>query len=167
MYHSTHTAATRWSNDDFKFAIGQKAVRAYSTRITIIESLEFEPEDELCDDSWMEYINEDCMTDGSDPSRPRPFSPYERIKEPVYRWRTYRQKLTAIQYARKLIGANTSQSAESFNLARLLVKPLCFSKPSPTGFDCMPRHYDKLELLYRIPEHGLFLVKESQIIPRV
>jgi hypothetical protein len=47
----------------------------------------------------------------------------------------------AAQYARKLIGANTSQSVESFKLARLLVEPLCFSKPSSTGFDYLPRHY--------------------------
>jgi hypothetical protein len=40
----------------------------------------------------------------------------------------------AAQYARKLIGANTSQSVESFKLARLLVEPLCFSKPSSTGY---------------------------------
>ena len=50
--------------------------------MTTVESLEFEPGAELCDDSWMEYINEDCMTDASDPSCPRPFSPYERIKGP-------------------------------------------------------------------------------------
>ncbi len=37
--------------DDLKIAIGQKAARAYSTRITTVESLEFEPRAELCDDS--------------------------------------------------------------------------------------------------------------------
>ena len=30
----------------------------------------------------MEYINEDCMTDASDPSYPTPFFPYENIGEP-------------------------------------------------------------------------------------
>lgn len=32
--------------------------------------------------SWREYINEDCMTDASDPSCSMPFSPYEKIEEP-------------------------------------------------------------------------------------
>lgn len=36
----------------------------------------------------------------------------------------------AVQYARKLIGVNTIQSSESFKLARLLIEPFCFSKPS-------------------------------------
>lgn len=71
--------------DDLKNAIGQKVARGYSTHITTVESLEFEPGAELCDDSWMEYINEDCMTDASDPSCPTLFSPYERIKEPANR----------------------------------------------------------------------------------
>lgn len=30
----------------------------------------------------MEYINEDCMTDASDPSYPTPFFPYENTGEP-------------------------------------------------------------------------------------
>ena len=38
---------------------------------------------------------------------------------------------TAVQYARKLIGVNTSQSAKSFKLAILLIEPFCFFKPSP------------------------------------
>ena len=37
--------------------------------ITTAESLEFELGAELADDSWMEYNNEDCMTDASDPRR--------------------------------------------------------------------------------------------------
>jgi len=68
--------------DELKSAIGQEAAKAYLTRITTAESLEFEPGAELCDDSWMEYINEDCMTDASDPSYPTPFSPHEKIEEP-------------------------------------------------------------------------------------
>lgn len=38
-------------------------------------------------------------------------------------------------YAEKLVGASTSQIAKSFKLARHLVEPPCFSKPSSTGFD--------------------------------
>jgi len=68
--------------DDLKSAIGQEAAKAYLTSITIVESLVLQPEVELCDNSWMEYINEDCMTDASDPSYPTPFSPHEKIKEP-------------------------------------------------------------------------------------
>ena len=39
-------------------------------------------EGELCDYSWREYINGDCMTDANDPSYPTPFSSYKKIKEP-------------------------------------------------------------------------------------
>ena len=68
---------------DLKNAIGQEAAKAYLTRITTVESLEFELGAELCgDDSWMEYVNEDCMTDASDSSYPTPFFPYEKY------WRT-------------------------------------------------------------------------------
>ena len=66
-----------------KRQLGQEAAKAYLTRITTVESLEFEPGAELCgDDSWMEHINEDCMTDASDSSYPMPFLPYENIGEP-------------------------------------------------------------------------------------
>ncbi len=68
--------------DELKSVIRQEAAKAYLTRITTAESLEFEPGAELCDDSWMEYINEDYMTDTSDPSYPTPFSPHEKIEEP-------------------------------------------------------------------------------------
>jgi len=68
--------------DDLKSAIGQEAAKAYLTSITTIESLVLEPEVELCDDSWMEYINEDCMTDASDLSYPMTCSPHKKIEEP-------------------------------------------------------------------------------------
>lgn len=46
------------------------------------------------------------------------------------RWMSLSLHSTAVQYVRKLIGFNTSQSAENFKLARLLVEPFCFFKPS-------------------------------------
>jgi len=68
--------------DDLKSAIGQEAAKAYLTSITTVKSWVLEPEDELCDDSWMEYVNEDCVTDASDLSYPIPGSLYEKIEEP-------------------------------------------------------------------------------------
>ena len=68
--------------DDLLSAPRQEAARAYLRRITIVRSLEFESAAELCDESWMEYINRDCMTDASDPSCPTPFLPYEKTEEP-------------------------------------------------------------------------------------
>lgn len=58
--------------DDLKSAIGQEAAKAYLTSITTAESLVLGLEVELCDDSWMEYINEDYMTNASDLSYPMP-----------------------------------------------------------------------------------------------
>lgn len=61
--------------DDLKNAVGQEAAKAYLARISNVESLESELGAELCDDSWMDYINEDCITIASDSSYPTPFSP--------------------------------------------------------------------------------------------
>ncbi len=58
--------------DDLKSAIGQEAAKACLTSITTAESLVLGLEVELCDDSWMEYINEDYMTNASDLSYPMP-----------------------------------------------------------------------------------------------
>lgn len=69
--------------DDLKNAVGQEAAKAYLTRITTVESLELEPGAKLCDNSWMEYIDEDCMTDTSDHSYSTPFSPSRKIEEPI------------------------------------------------------------------------------------
>ncbi len=48
---------------ELRSAVGQAAAKAYLTHISNIESVEFEPGAELCDDLWKEFINEDCMTD--------------------------------------------------------------------------------------------------------
>ena len=61
--------------------LGRKQ-QAYPMNITTAESLEFEHGAELSDDSWMEYINEDCMTDASDPLYPTSLSPYEMLENP-------------------------------------------------------------------------------------
>ncbi len=68
--------------DDLKSAIGQEAAKAYWTSITTAESLESETEVELCDDSCMEYINKNCMTDASDLSYPMSCSSHENIEKP-------------------------------------------------------------------------------------
>lgn len=67
--------------DDLKSAIEQEAAKAYLTSIIIVESLILESEVELCDDSWMEYINEDCMTDVSDLSYLMPCSSQGKFEE--------------------------------------------------------------------------------------
>ena len=69
--------------DDLKNAVGQEAAKACLTRITTVESLELEPGAKLCDNSWMEYIDEDCMTDASDHSYSTPSSPSRKIEEPL------------------------------------------------------------------------------------
>ena len=51
--------------DDLKIAVGREAAKAYLTERTTVELREFEPGPEICDDSWVEYINEDCVTDAS------------------------------------------------------------------------------------------------------
>ncbi len=62
--------------------MGQEVVKAYLTRIFDIKSVEFELGAELCDDSWIEFINKDCMTDNtSNPSYTTPSSSYEKDEE--------------------------------------------------------------------------------------
>ena len=69
--------------DDLKNAVVQEAAKAYLTRITTVKSLELEPGDKLCDNSWMEYIDEDCMTDASNHSYSTPSSPSRKIEVPL------------------------------------------------------------------------------------
>lgn len=78
---TAYTAAIRCDNWLLRSTIELKAARIYLTRIVIDESLKFESEVELCDDSWREYTNKDCMTDASDSSCFLSFSLYEKIEE--------------------------------------------------------------------------------------
>lgn len=68
---------------DLKDAIGPEAAKAYLTRVSV-EPVELEPGAELCDDSWMEFIDEDCMTDASEALCPtRSCSSGERGPSPL------------------------------------------------------------------------------------
>ena len=67
---------------DLKTAVGQQAAKDYLTRTSSEESIEVEPGAELCDDSWMEFINYECITDAGSPSYPTPLSSYGQIEEP-------------------------------------------------------------------------------------
>lgn len=58
--------------DDLRNAVGQEAARAFLVSLTIVEPVEFEPEAASCDDSWMEFMNEDFMNDTSEPSQSTP-----------------------------------------------------------------------------------------------
>jgi len=51
--------------NDLKITVGREAAKAYLTERTTVELREFAPGAEICDDSWMEYINEDYVTDAS------------------------------------------------------------------------------------------------------
>ncbi len=68
--------------DDLKNTVEQKAAKAYLTHIFNVESLKSELEVKLCNDSWMNYINEDCMTVVSDFLYFTPFLLYKKIEEP-------------------------------------------------------------------------------------
>lgn len=59
---------------DLRDAVGPEAAKAYFTRVSI-EPVELEPGAELCDDSWMEFIDEDCMADASKALCPAPLCP--------------------------------------------------------------------------------------------
>ena len=66
---------------DLKNAVGQQAAKDYLTRISSKDSIEVEPGAEPCDDSWMEFINHECMTDAGSPSYPTPLSSCGQIEE--------------------------------------------------------------------------------------
>ena len=65
-----------------KNAVGQHAAKDYLTRISSEEPIEVELGTEPCDDSWMEFINNECITDASSPSYPTPLSSCGQIEEP-------------------------------------------------------------------------------------
>jgi len=67
---------------DLKNAVGQQAAKDYLTRISSEEPIEVEPGAEPCDDSWMEFINNKCITNTSSPVYPTPLSSCGHIEEP-------------------------------------------------------------------------------------
>lgn len=64
---------------ELRNAIGREAAKTYLTRISNGESVEVESG---ADGSWMEFINEDCVTKASTPSYPTPSSPAMEVEEP-------------------------------------------------------------------------------------
>lgn len=66
--------------NELRNAIGREAAEAYLTRISNIESVESESG---ADASWMEFINEDCVIDASNPSYRTPLSPAREVDEPL------------------------------------------------------------------------------------
>lgn len=71
--------------DDLRNAVGQEAAKAILVSLTNVKSVEFEPEAAICDDSWMEFINEDFMIDASDLSLSTRSSPSGQIEDPSSR----------------------------------------------------------------------------------
>lgn len=108
--------------DELRSAVGQEAAKAYLTRIFDIESVEFEPGAELCDDSWMEFINEDCMTDdASNPSYTTPSSSYEKDEESLL------QVMNSQAEADKSCPESSPQIANSASPGKGTITTLCES----------------------------------------
>ncbi len=61
--------------------VGQEAVKAFLVSLTNVESVGFEREVAICDDSWMEFVNENFMIDASDSSQSTPSSPSGKIED--------------------------------------------------------------------------------------
>ena len=59
---------------DLRDAVGLEAAKAYLTRVSV-KPVELKSEAKLCDDSWMEFIDEDCMADASEALCPTPLYP--------------------------------------------------------------------------------------------
>ena len=69
------------ATDDLRNAVGQEAAKAFLVSLTSVEPVGFEPEAAICDNSWMEFVNEDLMIDASDPSQSPPSSPSGKIED--------------------------------------------------------------------------------------
>ncbi len=67
--------------DDLRNAVGQAAAKASLVSLTNVEPVRFEREAAICDDSWMEFVNEDFMIDASGPSQSTPPSPSGKIED--------------------------------------------------------------------------------------
>lgn len=67
--------------NDLRNAVGQKAAVAVLASFTNVEPVECVPDAAVCDDSWMEFINENFVTNAS-PSNPAPSSPPGKTKDP-------------------------------------------------------------------------------------
>lgn len=68
--------------DDLRNAVKQEAAKAFLISLTNVKPVEFKPEAAICDDFWMEFINEDFMIDASDPSLSTLSSPFSQIEDP-------------------------------------------------------------------------------------
>ena len=144
-YHSTYDSdSLPLFMYDLKNAIGQEAAKACLTRSTTVDSLEFEPGAELCgDDSWMEYIDEDCVFDASHSSYSTPFFPYESIGEPF------------LQITNSQTENDSCCSASSPQVA----KPVFPRKGAPAAF-CKLRWELKKHGKRRDLEHNIMVAQE-------
>ena len=80
--------------DDLRNAVGQEAARAFLVSLTNVEPVQWEPEAASCDESWMEFINEDLMNDICHPSQTTPHRLPPKLKiYPSERY-VHRLKLT-------------------------------------------------------------------------
>ena len=67
--------------DDLRNAVGQEAAKAVLVSLTNVEPMVLEPETTIEDDSWLEFINEDFMTDSGEPVQSIPPSIAGKIED--------------------------------------------------------------------------------------
>ena len=70
--------------NDLRNAVGPIAAVAVLASFTNVEPVDCVPHAAVCDDSWIEFINENFVTDAS-PSNPPPSSPPGKTEDPCKR----------------------------------------------------------------------------------
>jgi len=70
--------------NDLRNAVGQRAAVAVLASFTNVEPVEYVPDAAVCDHSWMEFINENFVTDANS-SKPAPSSLPGTAEDPCQR----------------------------------------------------------------------------------
>ncbi len=105
--------------NDLRDAVEQEAAKAYLISIFNIVSVKFEPEAELCNNSWMKFINKDCMSDTSHSLYSLLLLLSEKIKKPLL------QMTNSLTEADIFCSAFSSQIVSTVSSKQSTIKRLC------------------------------------------
>ena len=90
LKYTAYTGTTRCSHWWLEKCCWARSSKSFLGLSYLCGTCGFEPEAAICDDSWMEFVNEDLMIDASDPSQSTSSSPSGKIED-VFLRRTVSQ----------------------------------------------------------------------------
>ena len=159
--------------DDLRDAVGQEAAKAYLSHVCV-EPVESEPAADYCDDSWMEFINEDCMMDADEASHPTSLPSSGKIGGPPSQVTDQKEadagcpaqspriarsvslgKSSTIKYCESCLEpkANHKRGNCEYKMLEMVVQGL----PRSNLVDCLETHWEALTV------EGIFAMPSRQV----